>query len=419
MGVVMVANRIPINSAKRRTTQRYLGLAILLISLVVASSFLGFTYRANALFDTLLLEEARAFQKEIVLVRRWVRENGGVYVRRGNTKDDPKEIVIDQDGELLQQRNTSQVTQELSHLSHQAGIVQFGSTSIAPLNPFNTPDDFELDGLAKLRNGQAEVYGYEVIDGRLMFRYMSPLITQKKCLDCHTDGSFQAGRVDSGLTFRIPADAIDKEKHLNSAWMALSGAGVVVLVSLSTWMLSRKFFHQLGEADRRLEKLVAEDPLTHLFNRRMGMELLKMELTRCQRKDQILSVALLDIDQFKRINDELGHLVGDEVLRAVADLIRSQLREYDIVFRYSGEEFVLVLPDTAAPEAMMIADRLRARIEDSKLTTSRQDPITMTISIGVEQFQAGMDLDTLLAHADKALFDAKESGRNRCERYYE
>jgi diguanylate cyclase (GGDEF)-like protein len=413
----MDTDRLTTSAANRRTTQRYLGLIVLLISLVVASSFLGFTYRTNALFDTLMLEEARAFQKEITQVRRWVRESGGVYVRRGDINADPKSIVIDQDGEVLQRRNTSEVTQELSHLSHQAGIVQFGSISLAPLNPLNQPDDFERSGLARLRNGEAEIYGYGVIDGRLVFRYMSPLITHWKCLDCHSDGSFQAGRVDSALTFRIPAGAIDMEKHRNRVWMALSGTGVIGLVSLSIWLLSRRFVHQLVDADQRLEKLAAEDALTHLFNRRMGMELLKTELTRCKRKDQFLSVALLDIDHFKRINDKMGHLVGDEALQAMADLIRRQLREYDNVFRYGGEEFVLVMPDTSASQAMKIAERLRATVEDSKITTSHHEPLDITVSIGVEQFQAGMDLDTLLIHADKALYDAKESGRNCCVLY--
>ncbi|MES9874681.1 MAG: diguanylate cyclase [Candidatus Sedimenticola sp. 6PFRAG7] len=409
----MVIERSSSRTVKERTTQRYLGFITLLTSLVVASSFLGFTFRTNALFDTLLLEEARAFQKEVSLVRSWIRDHGGVYVRSGDRAQGAKRQIVDQDGEVLLQRNTSEVTQELSQLSREKGIVQFGSTSLAPLNPTNKPDDFERKGLMRFSEGEKEVYGFELVKGKQVFRYMSPLVTRKKCLNCHTDGSFQTGRVDSAMTFSIPADSINHEKHLNRVWMTLSGIGVIVLISISIWLLARRFIRQLADADRLMERLAAEDVLTGLLNRRMGMERLKTEIARCKRGGRPLSLAMLDIDHFKRVNDTMGHSAGDEGLRALADIIRSNLREYDIAFRYGGEEFVLVLPDTPAHQAMNVAERLRAAVECNKIIISGQEHLSFTISIGVEQLHADMEMETLMGHADDALYAAKKSGRNR------
>ncbi|MET0101846.1 MAG: diguanylate cyclase [Sedimenticola sp.] len=404
-------------ASKRRATRRYLGFITLLVSLVVASSFLGFTIRANALFDTLLLEEGRAFHQELLLVRRWVREHGGVYIRQGGVDTKLKRTVVDSDGEVLLQRNASEVTQELSQLSHESGIIRFGSTTFNPLNPVNKPDAFERDGLERLRAGSKEVYGFDEIDGVLEFRYMSPLVTKPKCVKCHTDGSFQVGRVDSALTSHIPAASIMKEKQVNRMWMAASAISVILLVSISIWLLARRFIRQLTDADRRLERLAAEDALTGLYNRRMGMELLKAEQARCKRKERPLSVALLDIDHFKRINDEMGHLVGDEGLRGLADMIRCQLREYDISFRYGGEEFVVILPETDGPQAMIVAERLRQMVEGSEIETSSGEPLTFTVSIGICQQGTEGELKTLLDHADEALYAAKNSGRNRCVLY--
>lgn len=399
-------------SAKRRSTRYYLSMITLMISLMVLSTFLGFTYRTDAMFNHLLLEEARAFKAEVSFIRKWVWQHGGVYVRPGGKSAEPKREIVDQDGEILKQLNPAEVTQELARLSHKSGIVHFTSTSFNPLNPLNKADDFELAGLEKLREGIKEHHEFVHIDNKLVFRYMTPLVTGKSCIECHSDGSFQAGRVDSALSFKIPAEQINQKKQKNRIWMVVSGIAVIALVGLSIWFLSRRFIRQIEQADEILEKLAAEDVLTKLLNRRIGMEMLQSEVARCERKNLHLSLILLDIDHFKNINDTMGHQVGDEGLRALAKVMSCTLRDYDIAFRYGGEEFVIILPDEAMAGAIVVAERLRVLVADNNITTSDGQQLSYTVSLGVAQLQPGMDVKTLIAHADRALYQAKDQGRN-------
>ena len=120
-----------------------------------------------------------------------------------------------------------------------------------------------------------------------------------------------------------------------------------------------------------------------------------------------VSVAFVDLDHFKRINDEHGHDVGDEVLEEVAELIRAELRESDIVARFGGEEFVILLPDVGLRGARGVANRIRNSLIDSRL------PVAATLSAGVATRQPGEALDDLVARADAALLKAKQEGRNR------
>jgi len=126
-------------------------------------------------------------------------------------------------------------------------------------------------------------------------------------------------------------------------------------------------------------------------------------------------VALIDIDHFKAVNDTHGHLAGDSVLRAVSDVLRDQLREYDVVGRFGGEEFVVLLPQTDEADALSIAERLRAHV--AALSIPVQDGaayVRLTISIGVAALDAvGGEVTDLLAAADAALYFAKDAGRNR------
>ena len=130
-----------------------------------------------------------------------------------------------------------------------------------------------------------------------------------------------------------------------------------------------------------------------------------------------LAVALLDLDRFKQINDTYGHLIGDEVLRHVADTMTGLLRDYDLAGRFGGEEFVMLLPQTRAPDAFKIADRVRAHIARLPIATSGGEPVRVTVSIGVAALDAGSsrELTELLAAADAALYRAKASGRNQVQ----
>ncbi len=160
-----------------------------------------------------------------------------------------------------------------------------------------------------------------------------------------------------------------------------------------------------------LEVLSREDDLTGLYNRRHVEERLASALSSARRHGHDLSILFVDVDGFKRVNDELGHHVGDDVLRMVAERIRLGLRSEDVVGRWGGEEFLAVLPMTALSGALAVAERLRAEIAKTPVKAGGHTVAT-TVSIGCAG-DRGNDVESLLREADDALFRAKQGGRNQ------
>lgn len=169
---------------------------------------------------------------------------------------------------------------------------------------------------------------------------------------------------------------------------------------------------ELETAYKRIEELAELDELTGCFNRRCIMRLLDDETVRAQRSKAPCTIALIDLDWFKRINDKFGHPTGDEVLRTFAITMFANIRSIDKFGRYGGEEFLLVLPDTPHDKAMQMLDRLRMIVQ-SLDWSAFSDGLTVTISAGVATLDPHDTPDTLLARADSALYAAKERGRNR------
>ncbi|MDZ4201653.1 MAG: sensor domain-containing diguanylate cyclase [Gallionella sp.] len=169
----------------------------------------------------------------------------------------------------------------------------------------------------------------------------------------------------------------------------------------------------------RLKLVGLTDPLTGVNNRRYFESRFHEEISHARRHLQPLACMFLDIDKFKHINDSLGHLAGDEVLRNVARLIKSQLRGNDVLARFGGEEFVVLLPQTARGPACEIAERIRAMLAANPLQPLPGKSLPVTISIGVAMLSADQPDDDpatakrLINAADAALYQAKESGRNR------
>ena len=169
---------------------------------------------------------------------------------------------------------------------------------------------------------------------------------------------------------------------------------------------------KLKEAYRRIEELAELDELTGSFNRRCIMRLLEEQIVHAGRTSEPCSIALIDLDWFKRINDAFGHPTGDEVLRTFAITVFANIRPVDRFGRYGGEEFLLVLPDTDEQSAARILERLRAIIVE--LDWSAFSPsMRVTISAGVATLRVNETSDSLLARADSALYDGKARGRNR------
>ncbi|HEU0014336.1 MAG TPA: diguanylate cyclase [Longimicrobium sp.] len=174
---------------------------------------------------------------------------------------------------------------------------------------------------------------------------------------------------------------------------------------------------ELEQANIRLKKLSITDGLTELFNHRHVHQLLRDEFERSRRTVEPLSVAMLDLDRFKQVNDTYGHPTGDVILYETARIIKETAREIDMVGRYGGEEFIAILPNTDEAEAQRFAERVRQAVE-KHLFRDGDTEVRMTVSCGVSDFQGqeGDAPETLLKRADEALYQAKHGGRNRVVR---
>jgi diguanylate cyclase (GGDEF)-like protein len=165
---------------------------------------------------------------------------------------------------------------------------------------------------------------------------------------------------------------------------------------------------------RRIERSATTDSLTGLYNRRHFHNTLRFEISRCRRYGLALSLLLLDLDGFKQVNDEHGHPLGDVVLQRVGRTLRRALRDSDVACRFGGEEFAVVLPETSREGALALGERIRRRIEHDSVPTADGGRAGTTVSGGIASLpDDGRDADTLLAHADEALYAAKHAGKNR------
>ena len=180
------------------------------------------------------------------------------------------------------------------------------------------------------------------------------------------------------------------------------------LLLIMLYGMARAFVAQVRQTVR-LEHDANTDALTQLHNRRFLTERLAQEVARSLRQGHPLAVMLIDLDHFKRINDVYGHHVGDSVLQGVGNHLSDHARKMDVVGRWGGEEFLIVLPDTVLLEALEVAERLRTVLEQRSGETAE----AVTASFGVTQYGAGERLETLLERADQMLYQAKAAGRNQ------
>jgi diguanylate cyclase (GGDEF)-like protein len=187
-----------------------------------------------------------------------------------------------------------------------------------------------------------------------------------------------------------------------------------LLLRLRRVLKERRLTKERVQMLEKLKQLSITDGLTKLYNSRYFYNQLKIEIDRTIRYKRPLSLLLLDIDNFKEHNDNYGHLEGDKILVKLGEVIKSCLRNMDSAYRYGGEEFTVILPETEGSEAATVAERIRAAVEKETFPTQNEDePIFITISIGVTEYQPGEDIAFFIQRADKAMYKSKEAGRNQ------
>jgi diguanylate cyclase (GGDEF)-like protein len=194
----------------------------------------------------------------------------------------------------------------------------------------------------------------------------------------------------------------------------LTSALVLGILLVFLFALSNKFMKKLDEAQAQLLVMATTDGLTKVYNRKAGIERFEEEISQHNRFNKPLSCLLLDIDHFKSINDRYGHQAGDAFLVMLAGILRKFSRQYDIVCRYGGEEFIIILPETDLVAALFVAEKMREQVQQASIVFNNSI-INTTISIGAVQMFPGKkeSSDDIIFRADKALYKAKETGRNR------
>lgn len=170
------------------------------------------------------------------------------------------------------------------------------------------------------------------------------------------------------------------------------------------------------EHNRKLEELknlTIVDDLTGLYNSRQFYRHIRQEIERSNRYFRPLSLILMDIDNFKSLNDTYGHLCGDEILAGMGKIIKSAIRKQDIAFRYAGDEFTIILPETGIEKAIAVAERVRRAVENETRVLSVSGHLKVTVSIGVVEYLTDEEIKTFVHRADSAMYASKKKGRNK------
>lgn len=225
----------------------------------------------------------------------------------------------------------------------------------------------------------------------------------------------------SGMLEKTTADA-ENAQHAEGMRHIL---GRVLSQTRTMALRSRELERRLYDSAREVGALKAEldgarreavtDPLTGLGNRKMFETVMRQRMVQAMETGEPVSLLMIDIDNFKRFNDDFGHVVGDQVLRLLAAVLQENIKGQDTAIRFGGEEFAIVLPQTASCDARKLADNIRAKVGVKKLINRKTGETLrqMTVSIGVAEFRYGEPLAKLVERADRALYFAKRMGRNR------
>ncbi|MCL4457847.1 MAG: diguanylate cyclase [Nitrospirae bacterium] len=387
----------------------------LTIALVLSGIFLGMSIRMRQLIYEENIIRAKSLFNSIVLTRKWNAGYGGVYVeKKKGVKSTPylKNSDIETvDGKIYTMKNHALMAREISEYAEREGMFKFHITSRNPINPNNKPDEFEKKALELFERSKMEAFDTEMINGKMHFRYMSPLFVEKNCLQCHAKQGYKVGDVRGGISVSFDIENLQNRLKTNTILIIVFAITTTTLLLSLIYFFTARLIKRVSDARHKIEKMATTDGLTGIFNRRHLMIRFEEEFKRAKRLKNDLSCIILDIDHFKSINDSYGHLVGDKVLRDIANHIARSIRTYDILGRYGGEEFLIILPETDFEEAKNLAERIRIAIKEKPIWN-----IEVTVSLGIaSKSDKDESEDDIIKRADDGLYKAKNSGRDRVE----
>jgi diguanylate cyclase (GGDEF)-like protein len=392
----------------------------LTISLCISAVFLGVAIQNRSLIFEELLQRSRAHFLNIVLVRTWNSNYGGVFVeKKEGVSSNPyleNPDITAKDGKVYTKKNPALMTREISEYAEKEGLFKFHITSLKPINPGNKPDEFESKALHLFESGKSEVFERQLISDKMHLRYMAPLYVKQGCLACHAKQGYKLGDVRGGISITYDIDKTQRKINRNILVITLLAIITIFLLLGTIAFFMFRLRNKLSLARQFLEKMAATDLLTGLNNRRQLITRFEEELSRAKRQKMPLGCIILDIDHFKMINDQYGHLVGDDALKNLSAILKNLVRIYDIIGRYGGEEFLIILPEILPKDLTVFAERIRSAVEQGVQIIPGMPDKRLTISLGITSL---IDRDTnvndLIKRADSALYRAKAAGRNRVE----
>ncbi len=401
---------------EKKIYRRFVFSSSIAIALVLAVIFLDMAIRTRELISEENLVRARALFKTIQLTRQWNSDYGGVYVeKKPGIESNPyleNPDITTTDGHVYTLRNPALMTREISEYAEKDGLFKFHITSLKPLNPKNMADAFEREALLHFEKGNLhEFFRTERINKKDFFRYMAPLYVEQSCLHCHRKENYAVGEVRGGISITFNIQDIEHNLRFNTAAIVAFGIITTALLLGLVYYFTSSLIKKLADARMKIEQIAITDELTGLFNRRHILARFFEEFELAKRLESTFSCIIADIDHFKDVNDQYGHLTGDEVLKEVSHRFKSVIRAYDVAGRYGGEEFLIILPGTDIEQAWHFAERIRMDVKEPPLAT-----VPVTISLGVACIEdKDQTLDDMIKRADDALYRAKKTGRDRVE----
>ena len=363
--------------------------------------------------------EASSYFDLIVKAREWNSNHSGVYVeKKPGVETNPylRKLGVEpdvkcEDGRVMTLRNPSLMTKEISKLTLNEHGTTFHITSLQLVDPDNAPDRFEREALKKFEQGAEEAWEIDRSGGQAVFRLIKPLKIKPGCLSCHK--KYALGDIRGGISINIPFGDIDNQLRTSRARILSLSILTLGIFMGTLYFMSSRLIKKLYAAQEQLREMSVTDELTGIHNRRFIMERLGEEFQKARRTNTPLAAIMLDLDHFKNINDTYGHPFGDVVLKTVAERVKGRLRAYDLFGRAGGEEFLILTPLTPLGDATVLAERIRDIIRSEKIGDGISE-VTMTASLGVSVLtERDEDPDALLGRADRALYKAKEQGRDR------
>jgi diguanylate cyclase (GGDEF)-like protein len=388
--------------------------------ILVSTSFVWNDLKAQKGQETLALQTARSFFNQVLISRSWNAMHGGVYVpvtqdTRPNPylRDPLRDVTVNQNLKLTKV-NPAYMTRQIAELAASREGIQFHLTSLKPVRPENGPTPREEIALKAFEKGAPEI-GQRVDNGSMKtFFYMAPLKTEKECLSCHAEHGYKAGDIRGGISVTLPFVPQTPLLALIIGHLAIGFAGLAGIAVFGT---------KLSRAYELIRNQAVTDDLTGIPNRRSFLDRARTEFNRSRRNKYPLSVIMTDIDHFKSYNDTHGHETGDGCLKKVALAIQKTLkRPSDFCARYGGEEFIIVLPDTSQEGAVFIAEEIRAAVDDLGIShekSSSAGRVSISHGVATADKDSSISYEDLIRQSDKALYFAKEKGRNRVEVYPE